>query len=205
MVDGEVKFLDLVGFGRGGLDADVRELLQAVVAGSSEADDLHFAGLGGDGGVKDVAAVTGGADSQQNVAGAAVAVHLLGKTEQRLAVVHVGSTERDVAVQGDRGKGALQVAAEHATHLRVGGIKGLCIPFGQGFLYAEGLHHLAHYVLGIRRTAAIACGKQLSVVGIGIDHDFRRLENLLPAALERRITRYEVVKNLCHFATVSVS
>ena len=79
MVDGQVKFLNLVGFCRRNPDAYVSQLSQPVGLLARQPDDLQPFRLSNHGRIKYVAAITRGRDSQEDVVWLSVAIHLLGE------------------------------------------------------------------------------------------------------------------------------
>ena len=90
MIDGKVQLLNLISLGLGNLYTDVCQLFELAVALSCQSDDMQSFGLCSYCRKKNITAISRSGDTQEYVVCLSLAIHLLGKNQFRITVVHEG-------------------------------------------------------------------------------------------------------------------
>ena len=107
--EGEMRFLDVHGYGGGDDDVVIAEVVHfaAAVAGEADGDEVLFSGLVE--GVEDVGRVAGGGDAEEEVAGLAEGFDLAGEDLVEAEVVGAGCEDGGVGGEGDGAEGGAVV------------------------------------------------------------------------------------------------
>lgn len=167
-------------------DAEIADLPERTASRSRQRERGQAPGTGDARRLADVARIARGADPEEAVPGASVAVHLLGVNQERIHVVEERGGQSGMLGQRDSRQSALKLLSHRPQLLPL--LRGERTP------EIKSLHQFSHNMIRVRRRTAVSADQQLAARG---KRSLQRLIDRpdgLPQRLQRRITANQPCK-----------
>lgn len=188
MINGKVELLDLEGLLLGNDDAYVRKGLALAPVPAGEGDGPYPLGLGDHQSIDDIPGISGGGDTQEDVAFVTEGVDELGEGLPPSDIVGECGIGGVHGRERDRGKASLEVRADCFSLLSV----QLCQTLGKfavdGTFEHEGFGEFPGDVVAVRGASAVACDEQFTLVPVGLQEKFVSRIDILPAGFETGVS-----------------
>lgn len=191
--EGNVGFLDVFGVLAGAVDDDVAFGFHGAAVGAGEDGGGDVEGFGDAHGHAAVAGVAGGADGEEDVAGACEGVEFLGEGDAGDGdVVFDGGLEGVVHAEGVGAEAGFEVVCEFVAEGEVfeAGLEGGV----EGALAFEALVEFADDVGGVGHGAAVAAGEEGAAIVVGANEFLVELEERGDAFLQVGTARRHFVQ-----------